>query len=44
MINDSLLQEGDYLYTPPGFKHDVRSESGCEMLLIIPEEVEILLK
>lgn len=44
MINESLLKQGDYLYTPPGFKHDVRSESGCEMLLIIPAEVEILNK
>jgi quercetin dioxygenase-like cupin family protein len=44
MINESLLNQGDYLYTPPGFKHEVRSESGCEMLLIIPAEVEILIK
>jgi quercetin dioxygenase-like cupin family protein len=44
MINESLLSEGDYLYTPPGFKHDVKSESGCEMLLIIPAEVEVLVK
>lgn len=44
MINESLLKQGDYLYTPPGFKHEVRSESGCEMLLIIPAEVEIVMK
>jgi quercetin dioxygenase-like cupin family protein len=44
MINESLLKQGDYLYTPPGFKHEVRSESGCEMLLIIPAEVEIVRK
>lgn len=44
MINESLLKQGDYLYTPAGFKHEVRSESGCEMLLIIPAEVEIVMK
>lgn len=42
LVNDSILKEGDYLYTPPGFKHGVKSETGCEMLLLIPEEVEIL--
>jgi quercetin dioxygenase-like cupin family protein len=41
-VNDSKLEEGDYLYTPPGSKHWVKSEKGCEMLLIIPAEVEIL--
>jgi quercetin dioxygenase-like cupin family protein len=44
LINESTLKEGDYLYTPPGFKHAVKSETGCEMLLIIPAEVEILKK
>jgi len=43
-VNNSILNEGDYLYTPPGFKHSVRTETGCEMLLIIPAEVEILIK
>jgi quercetin dioxygenase-like cupin family protein len=43
-INNSFLNKGDYLYTPPGFKHSVRTEAGCEMLLIIPAEVEILIK
>jgi quercetin dioxygenase-like cupin family protein len=43
-VNESILREGDYLYTPPGFKHGVKSETGCEMLLLIPEEVEILKK
>jgi quercetin dioxygenase-like cupin family protein len=42
VVNAATLKEGDYLYTPPGFKHSVKSETGCEMLLIIPAEVEIL--
>ena len=41
-IEDAVLMTGDYLYTPPGFKHGVRSENGCLLLLLIPEEVEIL--
>lgn len=41
-VNETLLSAGDYLYTPPGFKHFVKSERGCELLLMIPEEVEIL--
>lgn len=41
-VNDTELSEGDYLYTPPQFKHAVRSETGCELLLIIPQEVEII--
>ena len=36
------LQPGDYLYTPPNGKHAVWSKNGCIMLLIVPEEVEIL--
>ena len=36
------LAAGDYLFTPPNGKHAVWSESGCTMLLVIPEEVEIL--
>lgn len=42
IIEGAELQAGDYLYTPPGFKHSVRSEKGCTLLLIIPAEVEIL--
>lgn len=42
IIEGAKLQAGDYLYTPPGFKHGVRSEEGCILLLIIPAEVEIL--
>ncbi len=41
-IENTLLTEGDYLYTPPGYKHSVKSETGCTLLLFIPEEVEKL--
>ncbi|WP_276501692.1 dimethylsulfonioproprionate lyase family protein [Terrimonas pollutisoli] len=40
-VNETELNAGDYLYTPPGFKHSVQSDPGCELMLIIPEEVEI---
>ena len=43
-INNAELHFGDYLYTPPGFKHSVKTVMGCELLLFIPEEVEILEK
>lgn len=36
------LNTGDYLYTPPGKTHSVFSRTGCTLLLVIPEEVEIL--
>ena len=36
------LNAGDYLYTPPGKTHSVFSRTGCTLLLVIPEEVEIL--
>lgn len=36
------LSAGDYLYTPPGCKHAVKSERGCVVLFIVPQEVEIL--
>ena len=36
------LSAGDYLYTPPHCKHSVKSENGCVLLFIVPEEVEIL--
>lgn len=42
IIEKVTLQAGDYLYTPPGFKHSVQSETGCTLLLMVPEEVEIL--
>lgn len=41
-VEGALLNKGDYLYTPAGFKHSVYSEKGCTLLLNIPEEVEIL--
>ena len=42
IIEDTRLEAGDYLYTPPNFKHAVKSESGCTLFLVIPGEVEIL--
>ena len=36
------LRAGDYLYTPPGGVHSVTSETGCVLLFIVPEEVEII--
>ncbi|KAB1230621.1 cupin domain-containing protein [Chryseobacterium viscerum] len=41
-IAGAQLGKGDYLYTPPNFKHSVTSEHGCTILFIVPEEVEIL--
>jgi quercetin dioxygenase-like cupin family protein len=41
-VNDTQLNEGDYLYTPPGFKHSVKTLTGCKLLAIVPAEVEIL--
>lgn len=41
-IEGSLLKTGDFLYTPPDCKHSVKSEIGCTILLIVPEEVELL--
>lgn len=42
IIETQTLCEGDYLYTPPGFKHSVHSKAGCTLFFVIPEEVEIL--
>jgi len=42
IIEGATLSEGDYLFTPQGFKHSVKTETGCVLLLVIPEEVEIL--
>ena len=36
------LSHGDYLYTAAGFKHSATTKTGCTMLFVIPEEVEIL--
>jgi quercetin dioxygenase-like cupin family protein len=41
-VEGEKLVAGDYLYTPPGFRHAVWTETGCVLLLVIPEEVEIL--
>jgi anti-sigma factor ChrR (cupin superfamily) len=42
IIGGATLNSGDYLYTPPDFKHNVKTDIGCTLLLIIPEEVEII--
>ncbi|NSL86983.1 cupin domain-containing protein [Chitinophaga solisilvae] len=42
ILEGHTFAAGDYLYTPPGFKHSVTSETGCVVLFSIPEEVEIL--
>ncbi|MCX2679646.1 dimethylsulfonioproprionate lyase family protein [Galbibacter sp. EGI 63066] len=42
IIEGATLHAGDYLYTPPNFKHSVKTETGCVILFIVPEEVEIL--
>jgi anti-sigma factor ChrR (cupin superfamily) len=41
-IEGAILGEGDYLYTPPGAKHSVRTDTGCTLLFHVPEEVVIL--
>lgn len=42
ILENVTLSDGDYLYTPANFKHSVTSKTGCTMLFIVPEEVEIL--
>jgi quercetin dioxygenase-like cupin family protein len=42
ILENVTLRRGDYLYTPPNFKHSVTTKTGCTMLFMIPEEVEIL--
>jgi quercetin dioxygenase-like cupin family protein len=42
MIEGAALEAGDYLYTPPGSKHSVRTDTGCTILFQVPEEVVIL--
>ncbi|WP_190810406.1 cupin domain-containing protein [Flagellimonas sp. S3867] len=42
IIEGATLKQGDYLYTPPNFKHGVISKTGCVLYFIVPEEVEIL--
>jgi quercetin dioxygenase-like cupin family protein len=41
-FNDQKLTKGEYLYTPPTFKHSVKTENGCVILFIVPKEVEIV--
>ena len=36
------LYTGDYLYTAPGATHSAFSKTGCVMLFVVPEEVQIL--
>jgi quercetin dioxygenase-like cupin family protein len=42
ILENVTLSQGDYLYTPPNFKHSVTTKNGCTMLFVVPEEVEIL--
>jgi len=42
VLEHATLVQGDYLYTPPGYKHSVTTKTGCTMLFVVPEEVEIL--
>jgi quercetin dioxygenase-like cupin family protein len=42
VIEGVTLEEGDYLYTPPGSKHAVRTHTGCTVLFQVPVEVVIL--
>jgi len=42
IIEGATLSAGDYLYTPPQYKHSVKSETGCLLFFVVPEEVEIL--
>lgn len=41
-IENTMFRQGDYLYTPPNFKHSVKYEEGCTLFLMVPKEVEIL--
>ncbi len=41
-IGGDQLRAGDYLFTAQDNKHAVRTETGCVLLVSIPEEVEIL--
>jgi quercetin dioxygenase-like cupin family protein len=33
------LRAGDYLYTAPSHTHGMRSEGGCIVLVVVPQEV-----
>jgi quercetin dioxygenase-like cupin family protein len=41
-IEGVTLAEGDYLHTPAGSKHSVRTDTGCTLLFQVPAEVVIL--
>ena len=41
-LGQDHLHRGDFLYTAPGNKHAVRSQGGCVLLVVVPQEVEIL--
>lgn len=43
ILEDITITQGDYLYTPVNFKHSVTTKTGCTLLFVVPEEVEILL-
>lgn len=43
-FGEEHLFAGDYLYTAPNNTHAVYSKTGCVMLFVVPEEVEILKK
>lgn len=42
IIEGATLKAGDYLHTPINFKHSVKTDLGCTILFVVPEEVEIL--
>lgn len=42
IIEGAGLEAGDYLFTPVNFRHSVKTETGCIILFVVPEEVEIL--
>lgn len=41
-IEGAILKAGDYLYTPAGYKHSVKTDEGCTLFFMVPEEVEII--
>jgi hypothetical protein len=42
LFGPDQLNEGEFLYAPPGKTYSMFSLTGCALLLVIPEEVEIL--
>ncbi|HMS67875.1 MAG TPA: cupin domain-containing protein [Saprospiraceae bacterium] len=42
IIEGATLHKGDYLYTPPTYKHSVKTDTGCIIFFMVPAEVEIL--